>query len=159
MVSFGHCRAIRSSRVSPATIKADILRLFRVRPIHDAGMKKKNHVIFVGTVVDGPVCSIVIVFPCGSDLTQTPKSRGMEAVDLLENIRIIQLDIPKTYKAVGMFLNEFTGLREALRGWSAKMPSHQRHSIYRVVFQEPRLAIVMHMHVDKFWRMRLRRDC
>ena len=39
---------------SPASVKADIRGLFRVKPIHDAGMKKQNHVILVRPIVDRP---------------------------------------------------------------------------------------------------------
>ena len=82
---------------NPAAIKADICRLFRVQSIYDAGVKKKNHVILVGTIVKRPVCWVVVVLLRGSNLTQSPKSCLMKAVNLAESIRIIQLDIPKTY--------------------------------------------------------------
>ena len=57
----GQRRAIRSSRVTRLRSKAYIRRLFRVQSIHDAGVKKKNHVIFVGAIVDRPICRIIVV--------------------------------------------------------------------------------------------------
>jgi len=45
----------------------------------------------------------------------------MEAIYLLQDIRIIQLDIAKTYEAAGMFVDEPGGVREAV--WSGQQKS------------------------------------
>ena len=70
MVSRGQCRAIKSRRVTRRD-ETDICRLLRVQAVHDAGVKKKNHVILVGTIVERPVGWVVVILQRGSDLTET----------------------------------------------------------------------------------------
>src|ERR1700733_5223748 len=142
----------------PAAIEADICRLLRVQAVHDAGVKKENHVILVGTIVDRPVGWVVVVPLRGCNLTEAPKSRPMKAVNLAENVRIIQPDISKTYQAVRMFPDELSGLRETLGRGQQESQAIRSIQFIKQLFEKPLLAVVVHMHVDKFWRMGLGKD-
>src|SRR5208282_657463 len=92
-------------------VETDIRRFIRVRTRHNTGVKEQNHVVLCGAIVDGPVGLIVIVLQGRGNLAQSAKSRLMKAVDLVENIRIVELDISKADEAIGVLADKFAGFR------------------------------------------------
>ncbi len=55
-----------------------------------------------------------------------------------------------------MFLNELTGVGEAV--WSCQQKSQpvSRIQFVEELVEDPGLAVVMYVNIDKFWGMRLR---
>ena len=49
-------------------------------------------------------------------ISPAAKSRLVKAVDLVENIRIVELDIAETDEAIGVLVNKFFGFRKTLSG-------------------------------------------
>src|ERR1700733_9213088 len=140
----------------PAPLKTDVGRLLRMQSIHDASVKKKNHVVLVGTIVDRPVCRIVIGLARHADFAQAAKPRSVKTIDLMENVRIIQLDITKTDEAVRMFLNKLIGLRKTLRSCQQECYAIRAFQFHEDFVQDPWFAVIMHMNIYKFWGMCLR---
>jgi hypothetical protein len=80
----------------------------------------------------------------------------MEAIYLLQDIRIIQLDIAKTYEAVRMFVDEPGGVRKAVWGCQQKSQAISRIQFVEELFEDLGFAVVMYVNVDELGDVGLR---
>jgi hypothetical protein len=80
----------------------------------------------------------------------------MEAIYVLQDIRIVQLDIAKTYEAVGMFVDELGGVRETV--WSCQQKRQAIRSIQFVeeTFEDTGFAVVVYVNVNELGNVSLR---
>ena len=101
-------------------------------------------------IVNGPVGTIVVIFLGGGNLAQAAKSRLVEAVDLVENIGIVQLDISEADEAIGVLLDKFAGFGKSI--WSDEQDAQPVGGIqfHQQPVEHAGLSPEMLMHVDEF---------
>ena len=105
----------------------------------------------------GPVRAVIVVLLRRGNLAQPTIPGLVKAVDLVQNIRVVQVDVAKADKAVGMLVNIFGGFREALLSDQKEADTVGCGQLGEHLVQHlPRLPVEVLMHVDEFWRSRLR---
>src|ERR1700733_15134068 len=82
----------------------------------------------------------------------------MEAVDRLEYLGIVELDLAETDQTVGMPFDEILGTVEILRFGQQKCEAIDLIQFRQQLLQERRIAVIVHVRVNEPWLGKRRRQ-